>query len=175
MRRQLTLDLFKISLPLTVQQPPSSTTKEEQKKSKITKRTLLCCPDNRNSHCSATDSCRAKFSFLLLKSYLYLRRANSPLLSPFLLTAPTSSAARTSVNTVRLSFHLIKQQKVPETLLRIAVTLNDDDIRGGNGKWYNLSSEIQLEENNEGVNLSLVARHWPNTQPDPVGNLCLSK
>ena len=32
-----------------------------------------------------------------------------------------------------------------------------------------MSSEIQLEENNEGVNLSLVARHWPNTQPDPEG------
>ena len=53
--------------------------------------------------------------------------------------------------------------------IKLAVTLNYDGIRGVKGKWYNLSSEIQLEENNGGEKLSSVVRHWPSTQPEPEG------
>ena len=68
-----------------------------------------------------------------------------------------------------IGFSLNQTTESARNIIKIAVTPNEDDIREGKGEWYNLSSEIQLEQNNEGVKLSLVARHWPSTQPDPVG------
>ena len=85
---------------------------------------------------------------------------------------PNSSYLFSSIDLSKYSeieFSFNQTTEGPRNIIRIAVTLNDDGIRGGKGEWYNLSSEIQLEENNEGVNLSLVVRHWPSTQPDPVG------
>ena len=37
------------------------------------------------------------------------------------------------------------------------------------GKGYNSTGQSNLEESGERETVSLVAHHWPSTQPDPVG------
>ena len=82
---------------------------------------------------------------------------------------PNSSYLKDLSKYSEIEFSFNQTTESARNIIRIAVTPNDDGIRGGKGRWYNLSSEIQLEENNGGEKLSLVVRHWPSTQTDPEG------